>query len=183
MNQTFIDFRSRELRTNYNELARLIPSLKDITNPRLSAFGNIKFAGSYTGYIRDFVAYGNLTTDIGILQADVHMKVPENAQAIYQGTISTSNFQLGKFIENSQIGNVAFDGKINGKGFNANDINLGIDGKISRLSFNNYTYTNIIAHGEIRKKLFTGTASINDANIKIDTLVGSINFSRKDPQL
>ncbi|MEO6905991.1 MAG: hypothetical protein ABI148_06495, partial [Ginsengibacter sp.] len=45
IDKTFIDFRSRELRTNYNELVRLIPSLKEITNPKLSAFGNIIFSG------------------------------------------------------------------------------------------------------------------------------------------
>lgn len=182
INQTFIDFRSRDLRTNYNELVRLIPSLKEITVPRLSAFGNIKFVGSYTGFVRDFVTYGNLSTDIGNLKTDLHMMVPEKGQPSYEGTISTDNFQLGKFIENSQIGNISFAGKINGRGFSENDINLGIDGTISRVDFNNYSYKNIIAHGDFTKKLFTGSASINDDNIKIDTLVGSINFSRKNPE-
>jgi len=180
--ETFIDFRSNELRTDYNELARLIPSLKQVTNPHLSAFGNIKFTGSYTGYIRDFVTYGSLTTDIGILQTDLHLQVPHQGKAVYEGKISTDNFQLGKFIDNSQIGNIAFDGKIDGKGFSANEVDLGIDGVISRVDFNNYTYKNIIAHGNFKKKLFTGSASIDDENIKIDTLVGSVNFSKKDPR-
>ena len=182
IDETFIDFRSRELRTTYNELARLIPSLKEITNPRLSAFGNIKFTGSYTGYIRDFVTFGSLTTDIGILQADLRMQAPHTGKALYEGKVSTGNFQLGKFIDNVQINNISFDGKIKGKGFNANDIDLGIDGTISKITFNNYTYTNINAHGDFKNKLFTGVASINDENIKIDTLAGSINFSKKNPQ-
>ena len=182
IDQTFIDFRSRDMRTNYNELARLIPTLKDITNPNLSAFGNIKFSGSYTGFIRDFVTYGTLQTDIGTLQTDVQMKVPLAGKAVYNGTISTNNFQLGKFIMNSQIGTIAFNGKINGKGFNAKDVDIGIDGNISRVDFNGYAYTNIITHGNFRKKLFSGNASIDDPNIKIDTLSGSINFSRTDPE-
>ena len=73
INDAYIDFRSREFRTTYSELAEFIPSLKDIDNPRLSAFGSIKFTGSYTGFIRDFVAYGTLITDIGTLQADIHL--------------------------------------------------------------------------------------------------------------
>ncbi len=182
IDQTFIDFRSREFRTSYNELARLIPDLKTITNPNLSAFGHIKFTGSYTGFIRDFVTYGTLTTDIGTLQSDVQMKVPFEGKAVYNGTVSTNNFQLGKFIMNSQIGKIAFNGKIDGKGFNAKDVDIGIDGSISRVEFNGYPYTNIIAHGNFRKKLFSGTASIDDPNVKIDTLTGSINFSRLDPE-
>lgn len=182
IDKTFIDFRSRELRTNYNELAKLIPSLKEITNPNLSAFGNIRFSGSYTGYIRNFVTYGVLSTDIGSLQTDLHMEIPHSGKPEYDGEVSTTNFQLGKFINNSDIGNIAFNGKINGKGFNANDLELGIDGEISKMEFNNYSYTNIIAHGNITKKLFTGSASINDPHLKIDTLVGSINFSKTNPE-
>jgi hypothetical protein len=182
IDKTFIDFRSKELRTNYNELARLIPSLKEITNPKLSAFGNIKFSGSYTGYIRDFVTYGTLTTDIGTLQTDLHMQVPSNGRAVYNGKVSTTNFQFGKFIDNTEIGNIVFDGKINGKGFNAKDVDIGIDGNISKIEFNGYPYTNIITHGTFKNKLFSGTGSINDPHIAIDTLVGSINFSKSNPE-
>ena len=80
IDNTFIDFRARQLKTNYNELARLIPSLKDVTTPKLSALGNINFSGSYTGYIRDFVAYGTLVTDIGLLKTDLHMKIPDKGR-------------------------------------------------------------------------------------------------------
>ena len=182
IDQTFIDFRSRELKTNYKELLKLVPSLKEITNPNLSAFGNITFTGSYTGYIRDFVTYGILTTDIGTLQTDLHMKIPYKGSPLYQGHISTNNFKLGKFIANSQIGNITFNGKIDGKGFKANDIDLGIDGNISKIEVNNYPYTNIIAHGSLTKNLFTGSASINDPHLKIDTLTGTVNFSKTNPE-
>jgi hypothetical protein len=182
IDETFIDLRAREFRTTYGELTKMIPSLKKITNPRLSAFGNLKFSGSYTGYIHDFVTYGKLATDIGTLESDLHMRIPDAGKAVYNGKISTGNFQLGKFINNSEVGNVAFSGKISGVGFNANDINLSIDGNISRIEFNKYAYSNIIAHGDIKKYLFTGTASINDPHVQIDTLVGSINFSKSNPQ-
>lgn len=182
IDQTFIDFRANEFRTNYNELARLIPDLKTITNPNLSAFGKINFKGSYTGFIRDFVTYGTLSTDIGTLRTDLQMKVPSVGQAVYNGKVSTDNFQLGKFINNSQIGDIAFDGKIDGKGFNPKNVDIAIDGSISRVVFNGYPYTNIIATGNFKKKMFSGSASINDPNLRIDTLTGSINFSRIDPE-
>ena len=89
VSETFIDFRAKELRTSYNELAKIIPDLKGITTPRISTFGNIKFVGSFTGYVRDFVAYGNLSTEIGELQMDLHLQVPEKGKASYQGTLST----------------------------------------------------------------------------------------------
>ncbi|MGN6249273.1 MAG: translocation/assembly module TamB domain-containing protein [Ginsengibacter sp.] len=182
INKTFIDLRANEMKSNYTELSKLIPSLKDVTNPNLSAFGNINYSGSYTGYINDFVTYGTLTTDIGNLQTDLHLTVPDKGRPVYEGKVSTSNFQLGKFINNSNIGTIAFDGNINGKGFNASDVNIKVDGNISKVQYNSYVYTNIIAHGEFNNKLFTGSASIKDPHIVIDTLVGSINFSKKNPE-
>ncbi len=182
INKTFIDLRANELRTNYAELSKLIPALKDITNPNLSAFGSINFSGSYTGYVNDFVTYGTLTTDIGTLKTDLHLTIPDKGRAIYEGNVSTTNFQLGTFIQNSNIGNIVFNGKINGKGFNPNDVDIDVNGNISKVQYNGYEYTNIIAHGEFRNKLFTGSASINDPHIVIDTLVGSINFSKTNPE-
>ncbi|MEO6638204.1 MAG: translocation/assembly module TamB domain-containing protein [Ginsengibacter sp.] len=182
IDNTFIDFRSREMRTTYNELAKLIPAIRTITNPRLAAFGDINFIGSYTGFIRDFVTYGTLVTNIGTLQMDLHMKVPQNSKPVYDGKVSTANFKLGQFINNSSIGSIAFSGHINGKGFSANDVNIGIDGNVSHVVFNGYNYSNIIAHGNFVKNLFSGTASINDPNFIIDTLTGSINFSKSEPE-
>ncbi|MBS1736951.1 MAG: hypothetical protein JSS98_10170, partial [Bacteroidetes bacterium] len=143
--QTFIDLRARKLQTSYSELARLIPDLRTITNPNLSSFGNLLFTGSYTGYVRDFVAFGTLNTDIGTLNTDVHLKVPAKGPAQYQGHVATQDFQLGRFIQNSQVGNISFDGKINGSGFAEKELAIMVDGTISKVNFNNYNYANIIA--------------------------------------
>lgn len=178
--ETFIDLRANELRTSYNELATLIPSIRGITHPDLSAFGNINYTGSFTGYFNDFVTYGTLSSDIGTLETDLHLKIPKTGLPVYNGKINTSNFNLGKFINNRDFGQIAFSGKINGKGFEEKTMDIKIDGTIQRIMYNNYAYSNIIAHGELQKDLFTGSASINDKNIRIDTLVGMINFSKKN---
>ncbi len=183
IDETFIDFRINKLRTSYKELAALIPDIKSVTNPKLSAFGNILFKGSYTGYVRDFVTFGTVSTDIGTLQTDLHLKIPHQGSAQYQGKISTKNFQLGKFIGNNQLGNIDFSGKVDGRGFSEKEVVIGIDGAIGKIDFNGYTYTNIIAHGDFQKNLFSGTGSIHDENIQIDTLNGSINFSKSDPRV
>ena len=182
IDKTFIDLRTKELKSSYGELAGLIPSLKGVTSPNLSSFGNINFAGSFTGYLNDFVTYGTLKTDIGTLQTDLHLTIPDKGRAAYDGKVSTTNFQLGKFIDNSDIGNIVFDGKVKGIGFDPENVEIAVDGNISNIQYNGYEYSNIIAHGDFKNKLFTGSASINDPHIVIDTLVGSINFSKSDPQ-
>ncbi len=182
LDKTFIDLRAREFRSSYTELAKLIPSLKNVTNPNLSAFGKINFSGSFTGYLNDFVTYGTLQTDIGTLRTDLHLTLPGKGRPVYNGKVSTNNFQLGKFIENSSIGNIVFDGKVKGLGFDPDNVDIAVDGSISKVEYNRYEYSNIIVHGEFHNKLFSGNASINDPHIIIDTLVGSINFSKANPQ-
>ena len=183
VDETFIDFKINKLRTNYSELSALIPDLRSVTNPKLSALGNILYKGNFTGFVRDFVTFGTVSTDIGTLQTDLHLKIPVKGSAQYQGKLSTANFQLGRFIGNAQLGNVDFTGKVDGRGFTEKELALGIDGVIKKIDFNGYTYTNIIAHGDFEKNLFSGTASIHDENLQIDTLVGSINFSKSDPRV
>lgn len=181
IDETFIGLRIKEMRTSYPQLAEFIPELRSITQPNIRSLGQIKYTGSFTGYYNDFVTFGNLATSIGSLKTDLHLKFKPNQIPVYSGTLSTGNFNLGKFLEESQIGNVAFDGKLNGSGFTENDIKIALDGIIQNIQFNNYTYTNIFAHGNVSKNLFSGSASIRDPNIMVDTLVGTINFSNKNP--
>ncbi|MBW7838059.1 MAG: translocation/assembly module TamB domain-containing protein [Chitinophagaceae bacterium] len=181
VNSTFMDLRIREMKTNYNELAGLIPSLRSFTQPDLSAFGKIRYIGSFTGYFNDFVTFGELSTDIGILSTDIHLKVPVNTTPVYSGSVATLGFNLGRFIKDSSVGFTAFKGSLKGKGFTENTMHVSFDGKIDRLNYGNYEYKNIITKGEIRKNAFSGSASIHDPNITIDTLSGTINLSDKSP--
>ncbi len=178
---TFIDLRIREMHTTYSELSAFIPALKETKQVNLAAFGHIAYTGSFTGYFNDFVTYGSLVTDIGALNSDLHLKVGKDQVPVYNGSLATANFDLGKFIQNKDLGNIAFNGTLSGSGFSEKNVNISIDGRIQKIEYNGYPYSDITAHGDIRKDVFSGTASIRDPNARIDTLVGTINFSKKSP--
>ena len=90
INSTFIDFKSNNLQTNYTDLVMLVPALKNIRVPDFRQLGNLHFRGNFTGFIKDFVAYGNITTSLGSLNADINMKLPDNKTPTYSGKISTA---------------------------------------------------------------------------------------------
>ncbi|MDB5200453.1 MAG: hypothetical protein JWO92_2416 [Chitinophagaceae bacterium] len=180
-NNPYLNLKSNELRTSYAELATIIPSLKKVTGPNLSALGNIHFTGNFTGFFNDFVTYGTLTTDLGTLVTDLHMQFPGNSPSIYSGKVATNNFRLGKFIGDDQLGNISFNGNIAGKGFNANNVDVTVDGNIKQIEFNNYNYQDIIAKGNFKNKVFKGAVSIDDPNVKIDGLVGTVDLRGKEP--
>lgn len=179
--QTFIDYKGNTLQTNYTDLVTLMPSLKNLRQPQLQRLGTIVYKGNFTGFINDFVAYGNFNTALGRLDADINMKVPSGKPAIYSGKVATDGFKLGQFLNNSQLGNIAFDGKIKGAGFTAQSLKANFDGHFKRFDFNGYPYQNLSIIGDFENKLFQGKASINDPNLEIDSLVGSINLNGKEP--
>ena len=182
INATYLNLKSNDFRISYAELINLSPDLGSVTTPDLRALGNIRFTGIFTGFINDFVSYGTITTNLGTLQTDLNMKLPANKAAAYRGKITTANFQLGKFIQSDQIGNLSFDGTVSGNGFTANTMDMVVDGFIKQVKFNNYNYQNIVAKGNLNKSFFQGFVSIDDPNLKIDDLVGAINFRARKPE-
>lgn len=180
INTTFIDLESNNLRTNYNDLVAIIPQLKNITQPQLSKLGNIYYKGNFTGFINDFVTYGTISTNLGVIAADLNMKLPENAAPTYSGKIVTRGFRLGDFINSSDVGRISLNGKVVGSGFALKNLNANFDGFISQVEYHGYDYKNLSVNGDFKKNLFTGHLTIDDPNLKIKNLDGTLSLSGKE---
>ncbi len=180
INSSFIDFQSKLLQTNYQELANLVPALASVKMPALYKLGNIKFTGNFIGFLNDFVTYGNFTSALGPLSLDLNMKLPTGKPAVYSGKIATNGFNLGAFLNNKNLGNISVNGNVNGRGFNLNELNARFNGKVKSFYALGYNYQNINIDGNFERKLFTGHLSIDDPNLKISRLDGSISLSGKE---
>ena len=182
INKTFIDFEANDLLTNYTDVSAIIPSLKNIAQPQLSKLGDIRYKGNFTGFINDFVAFGSINTKLGIVTGDINMKLPENKPPVYLGKLSTVGFKLGEFINTPALGAITFNGKVNGSGFTEKDINANFDGFVRSVGYGGYEYQNIHIKGDFGKKLFNGLVTIDDPNLKLDSLKGTIDLGGKEPQ-
>ncbi|MFC4261839.1 translocation/assembly module TamB domain-containing protein [Ferruginibacter yonginensis] len=178
---TFIDFQSKQLQTSYSDMVTIVPSLKSVQNPAIAKLGNIRFTGNFTGFIRDFVAYGTFNSALGNITADVNMKIPENKTPAYSGSISSTNFNIGSFIKSPFLGSVALNAKVVGSGFDVNNIKAKVTGNVASIGLGNYNYKNIEIDGDFEKKLFVGHLSINDPNLQIPNLDGALNLDPKKP--
>ena len=178
---TLITLHSNNLNTSYNELSPIIPQLKEVTNPSLQSLGNINFVGDFKGYITDFTTVGKLKSALGNANANIKMKMPKGAIPTYEGTIQSDGFNIGKFIDKKELGNVALNVKVDGAGFNVKDLKEKIIGKVGSIKVGNYTYQNIDVDGDILNKKFKGHVAIADANLKISTLDGEIDFTDATP--
>lgn len=179
--KAFIDFDANNFRTTYADAVNLVPQLKDINQPRLDLLQYIRFKGNFTGFIKDFVTYGSIETALGTVITDVNMKFPSKGNTRYSGNLQTKNFDLGRFIKVPEIGNISFNGKINGNGLQTNSVNADLDGFVNQITVNGYSYQNITVKGNLSKKLFNGRLVSNDPNLDA-SLNGLVDFSSKVPK-
>jgi hypothetical protein len=164
IHETLINIEAKDLRTTYNDAANFIPGIRNITTPNLKRLTNLRFTGTYTGFINDFVTYGTLQTNLGSLTTDMNMKFPKNGEPVYAGTVSTEGFQVGSFINSPSLGLVDFHGTVKGKGFRWQTLDMNINGVIHKIEYNNYFYQNITAKGSFTKRLFNGDFVMKDEN-------------------
>ncbi|RYF96171.1 MAG: hypothetical protein EOO00_03390, partial [Chitinophagaceae bacterium] len=180
INKTYIDFEAENFRTTYNDALTLVPQLKDV-GMDISQLEYLKFRGNFTGFLSDFVTYGTLETKLGTIVTDLNMKLPENRLSSYSGNIKTSNFLLGTLIANDAVGKISFQGKVNGAGLSASNVNAELDGNIQLFEFNNYPYQGITVKGKVAKKLFNGELIAADPNLQAK-LNGLVDFSKAIPE-
>lgn len=180
INETLINIEAKDLRTTYADAASFIPAIRRIHTPNLAKISTLRFKGTYTGFINDFVTYGTLQTNLGTLKTDLNMKFPTNGDPVYAGTISTEGFQLGSFINNADLGIVDFHGTVKGKGFRWQTLDMKLDGVIHHVEYGGYTYRNITARGSLTNRLFNGDLVMKDENADMH-LQGLVDLTAAKP--
>jgi len=180
INTTRIIFNNGIVKTNYRDIATILPIIRQVKNPNLESLGDILFRGNFDGTIYDFKTAGTLSTNIGAVSADVAMKFPYKQDDTYSGSITTTQFDIGKFLDYPTLGKVDFNGKINGNNFSIDKLKTEIEGNISQLGFNNYTYSNITTNGVFQKKYYNGEINIDDPNLEFKSQV-EVDLTKEIP--
>ncbi len=179
--QTHIEFKSHNFKTTYQDVTTFFPGLKKLQEPRLDRIQQLHFTGDFIGYLRNFVTSGTIETNLGTLNCNLNMKLPAGMPAEYSGTIATDNFDLGLFMDASQLGKISFNGKVNGQGLSSKTLNATLDGTVQKIEFNDYAYHDIAVNGTIAQDKFNGRLVSQDSNL-IAQLDGLIDFSQLQPK-
>lgn len=183
-NETFMDMKIEMAGSNKKDLDEL---LSGITNKKIRAidnivnkFGNINFNGSFTGFQKDFIAYGEFKTKLGRFKSDVNMKIDQQGVPSYVGNIETFDFNLGELTNEKSLSKITSQLYVKGKGSQLKDLKEQLNGNISALDFNGYRYSNIKIDGTFEKKFFDGKVNINDKNLQL-IFDGNVNLNSALP--
>lgn len=186
--ESFFDLVVDELVTNKSDV-ETIPLYpfgegKTLDMPdNFSRLGKVRFNGKFTGFLNDFVAYGNLNTALGFISSDLNFKLePEVQKSSYSGHLSAIGFDIGSLTSSTGIlGRTSFKADVKGTGLTIDKLNARMDGLISSLELNQYNYKNITVNGQIAKRLFNGILNVEEENLGLD-FEGTIDFTSKVPE-
>ena len=164
-----LDFSDFNFLLNQNTLARLRP------------VGDLFLNGQFLGYPSDFVANGNLVSDLGRIKSDINFKVNDEDfdLSTYKGRLTMIDFDLGRYLQDT-VGfqQVSLDGDIRGSGLSKSTADFTLNGKINSLGIKGYDYSNITTNAHFASGFFNGVISVNDPNLEFSA-EGSVDLRNK----
>lgn len=162
----------------------VIPEIEKLTGKSLPLkkeirkFGRLLYTGTLTGFPGDFVAYGELNSELGSINADIALKDNATLQKVeIAGNVNTEGFNLGEFVDREdEVGYVSMNVDMEAdKPYNEN-MSMFMNGEVSSLEFHGYTYSNIFLRGVLGSKHFNGGVNMNDPNLSL-LFTGRVDFS------
>lgn len=179
--RTIFDLKIKQMSSNLGDLNDLIPAFSGNAKAVLPAvfgkLGHINFSGVFKGYYSHFNVNGKFKTALGSVQSNMDLDM--RSVNSYNGTIKVENLHLGKITDNDKLGLSSFSGKVQGKGFDVNELSASTDLAIGFIEFNNYRYHGINLKGSFVNRIFEGETKIDDENLNL-TASGKVDLSSKE---
>ncbi len=178
--ETLINLRVNKMLTDINFISDIVPGFNPPKNFYL--LGDIDFSGNFDGYLKDFVAYGKLKTDLGTANLDLRLDVKKGSdKAKYAGNLHLIDFDLGTWSGNQDFGKLSVKANIrDGESLVFRNARADLEATVERLELKKYNYKEIKILGNLASNAFTGVINSTDPNIDFG-FKGSASFAEKVP--
>lgn len=178
--ETFLSVRIKMLHTHVQSIKQILGRSTKFQN--FEKLGALHFKGNFDGFLEDFVAYGVLQTELGQSKLDMRLNSRKgSALARYSGEIELTNFDLGRWAEDDQLGLASLNATItNGEGLTASTASATLHALIKQIEYKKYTYTNTQFDGTLNQKLLDGRLIVRDENVDL-AFIGKIDFTNPVP--
>lgn len=178
VDETFISLKINRIRTTANELTTILPTLSLPKN--MSKLGLVRFSGQFDGFVNDFVAEGELSTQIGNVKSDINFKLEPDGEPKYSGHLSTQKFDLGKWLDFDLIGPMTVATTIDGEGLKLSTLEATAVGTIKSITVKGYEYRDIVIDGAFSRRKFNGSFKVRDEHLDLD-FAGIFNLADSLP--
>ncbi|MGI4759494.1 MAG: translocation/assembly module TamB domain-containing protein [Janthinobacterium lividum] len=172
--ESLLDLRLQPSQIDAADLRKFLPAS---ANRLVQRLGLIKLDGQFVGFYNDFVGKANFNTALGAISTDVNLKTKSDFDhAVYEGTVRSTAFNLGKFIgDESLIRDVTLNGRVQGTGFVPPIAKGHAVVSVPAIWLNGYRYHNLSLDGDFAGQGFKGKVTANDPAVRL-TANGDFNL-------
>ncbi len=176
----YYDLNVRELSSSAKTIYNLVPKNTIPSNITLPSF--FKIAGTAKGTTQIVNTNLKVTTTLGNagIRASVDMKRKD--QERYDILANLQNLQIGKIIQNKDLGSITGQIAVKGQSFDPNKANADIKGNIKLVAYNGYTYQNMLLNGKVNRGAYVMNLDSKDPNANLKILASG-NFTDKEPSI
>lgn len=177
----FMDGNFTRLISSYDNLVTILPNVLGKKLPvELKKLGRFTLIGnsqlSATAIDADFA----LATDLGRVKSFFSMKsIDFIDKASYKGNVILEDFDLGTLLDRKDLGKITMNIDVDGKGFTEKYLNTALEGDVTTIDFNNYTYSNVVVNGNFKAPNYKGQLSIKDPNLTMN-FDGLLDLTNKE---
>ncbi|MCC6816297.1 MAG: translocation/assembly module TamB domain-containing protein [Saprospiraceae bacterium] len=180
--EELVNLKVNHLVSSSDFVQSIVPSLKKVQV--FEKIGRFQFKGRFDGFIEDFVSNGTFYSNLGVLKSDIRLNIrPGTDEAQWSGELYLNNFEIGKLLDDSRLGNVTLSANINnGRSLHVATMSADLNADISNLQWNNYNYQNLKINARINRNLFDGEARVKDNNLDV-VFLGKLSDLGGTPKL
>ena len=165
--EAFVNLELAELRTSAARVRRLLPELT--LPPNLDRLGDLTFAGRFDGFLDDFVAYGDLRSEIGRLTLDTRFASAPGQPPRYTGELVLEDFDVGAFAGQPDLGRVTARADVrDGRGLRPGEISLDVIGNVDAVRYRGYVYRDVAVNGRFDPAGYEGALTFKDEHADLD---------------
>ena len=142
----------------------------------VTRLGSISWKGELGMGTQHLLANGQLETEAGVanLKTETH-------GALFSAHIQTDGFNIGRVLDNEQLGIVSTDLYADGQ-WPIETHALNLKGNVSNFYYNGYHYNDLSIDGHYLDKTLTGDFQLDDPNAQL-SLNGTIDLSQQEPHV
>lgn len=161
------DLNINRMNTSRRDITAFVPAKSLPQNIAIPE--KIATAGKVSGGMNDLYLNLGINTTSGNAKVNGTLKnITDKYKANYDLVVSAQGLQLGHILKNPKMGMLSGNFMVKGKGYDPQTADATFNAVIPVVGYNNYTYHNVKASGNIKMKNYQIYASAADPNLDID---------------
>lgn len=176
----YYDLNIREFSSSAKTIFNLVP--KNTIPNTVALPSQFKIVGNARGTTKVVNADLLLISTLGNASLRAFVNMTRKNQEQYDITADLQNLQIGKIIQNKDLGSITGQIVAKGQSFDPNKANADFKGNIRSVTYNGYTYQNMALKGKINRGAYSVNLDSKDPNANLK-LWASGSFTDKNPTI